>query len=103
MGRAAEKYADLTILTEDNSRFEKLMEILADIKSTLVPLTNHYLEILDRSQAIEHALKISTPHDIILIAGKGNEEYNDCQGKKTPFSDRDTVLQLAKKLHFYTT
>lgn len=99
MGRVAGKYADISILTEDNSRFENIDDILNDIKETLTPLTANYLEILDRTQAIKTALLLAQPQDIILVAGKGAEDYNECQGKKIPFKDREQILAIANQLN----
>ena len=99
MGEVAAKKADFSILTADNSRFEKTTDIIQDIKSTLVPLGGQYMEIDDRLEAIEYALSHHEKGDMIAIIGKGNEDYNDVNGVKTHFSDREAVDEAVKKYH----
>ena len=81
--------ADLSILTADNSRFEKTEDIIEDIKSTLVPTGGAYLEIPDRREAIGYAIRHGKVGDIIAIIGKGHEEYQETEGRRLPFSDRE--------------
>ena len=75
MAQAAAKYADMLIVTSDNPRDEKpeaiIDEILAGIKDTKVP----YEVVVDRIEAIHHALKIAKKGDVIVLAGKGHEDY----------------------------
>lgn len=96
MGESAGKKADLSILTADNSRFEKVEDIIEDIKSTLVPTGGAYLEIPDRKDAIYYAISHRKPGDLIAIIGKGHEDYQEINGIRTHFLDRevvDTALQ----------
>lgn len=91
MGEAASRYCDHIIVTMDNPRFESVESITEDI---LVGVNEHktsYEVIHDRKAAIYHALTNGEPGDIILIAGKGHEDYIDMQGVKTHFSDQETV------------
>ena len=75
MAQAAAKYADMLIVTSDNPRDEKpeaiIDEILVGIKDTKVP----YEVVVDRIEAIHHALKIAKKGDVIVLAGKGHEDY----------------------------
>ena len=75
MAQAAAKYADMLIVTSDNPRDEKpeaiIDEILAGIKDTKVP----YEVVVDRIEAIHHAMKIAKKGDVIVLAGKGHEDY----------------------------
>ena len=92
MGAIAEEKADLVILTSDNPRTEDPISILHQIADgmKLPP----YGQMLDRKLAITQALLLAQSGDVVLIAGKGHEEYQDIQGQKIPFSDREIVRQL---------
>ena len=100
MGEVASKLADFLILTEDNNRFESVQSILADIKIGIaqgradVP----FVEIHDRLEALHYALDHAQPGDLIAVIGKGHETYRDCQGKKTPFLERELLLEYAAQI-----
>ena len=89
MGYEASKISDSVILTNDNPRSEDPKSIIADIKSNIAK--KNILVILDRSLAIKSAVA-SCKDSIILIAGKGNERFIDCNGKIIPHRDWDSVL-----------
>ena len=86
MGRAAAELADRVYLTSDNPRNEKPEEILAEIR-TGIPAGCDCVEIVDRHEAIRRAAADARPGDILLIAGKGHETYQEQNGQKTPFDD----------------
>ncbi len=91
MAAAAARGADAVILTSDNPRTEVPSKILADIAaglSTTVPM------IEDRRRAIEHALHTAHAHDVVLVAGKGHEDYQEVAGRRLPFSDVLVVQQV---------
>ncbi|NPA53367.1 MAG: UDP-N-acetylmuramoyl-L-alanyl-D-glutamate--2,6-diaminopimelate ligase [Aquificae bacterium] len=90
MGKVAEKYADIVFLTSDNPRSENPEEIIKDIKSGM---KKEPVVEIDREKAIEKAITQAKKGDIILIAGKGHETYQEIKGKKYPFDD----TQIAKK------
>lgn len=92
MGTVASKYADFIILTSDNPRSEDPEKIVQDIAKGIKG--EHYIIEIDREKAIRKAFESSKPGDIILIAGKGHEEYQEIAGKKVHFSDREVVLEL---------
>jgi len=92
MGEIAEKYADQIILTNDNPRHEIPKQIISDIKTGLKSYS--FLTILDRKQAISHALKNAEKNDLILLAGKGHETYQQIGDDFIHYSDRETVQQL---------
>ena len=99
MGEVAARMADLSILTEDNNRFEKVEDILADIKVGMAkgnPDAN-YLEIPDRLEAIHYAMDHAQEGDLIALIGKGHETYRDRMGEKTPFLERELILEYAKE------
>lgn len=98
MGRVSGKYADFTIITEDNSRNEPLENILTDIKTGLAMTDGFYVEMPDRRLAIRFSILRSKPGDLVVIAGKGHEEYQEFDGKRLPFSDTETALEAYNEL-----
>ena len=92
MGRAVGENADYAIVTSDNSRMEKVEDIIADILTGLVPTGCPYEIEPDRKKAIEKALRSAEAGDAVLLMGKGHENYVDCGGKKTFFSEKQIVL-----------
>lgn len=97
MGAIAEKYSDIVIVTSDNPRTEDPNEILKDI---VVGLTkeNHIIEV-HREKAIEKAISLAEKNDIILIAGKGHENYQVIGREKIHFDDKEEVIKAIKKLN----
>lgn len=97
MGEIAEKYSDIVIVTSDNPRTEDPEEIIKDI---VVGLTkeNHIVEI-HREKAIEKAISLAEKNDIILIAGKGHENYQVIGREKIHFDDKEEVIKAIKKLN----
>ncbi len=98
MGEIAGKKADLSILTADNSRFEKVEDIIRDIKEHLIPTGGAYMEIPDRKEAIYYAISQAKPGDLIAIIGKGHEDYQEVNGVRTHFLDREVVQEAVKSL-----
>ena len=100
MGEVASKMADFLILTEDNNRFERVEDIIADIKVGIaqgradVP----YVEIPDRLEAIHYALDHAREGDLIAVIGKGHEAYRDRMGEKTPFLERELIEEYAAQI-----
>ncbi|MDP1974008.1 MAG: cyanophycin synthetase, partial [Sediminibacterium sp.] len=95
MAQAACDLSDRVILTSDNPRTEDPEAILKDMETGLSSSAKRkYITIVDRKLAIEEAVKIAKPEDIILVAGKGHEKYQDINGVKHPFDDKQ-ILQKA--------
>lgn len=93
MAQAACDLSDRVILTSDNPRTEDPEAILRDMETGLSSSAKRkYITIADRKLAIEEAVKIAKPEDIILVAGKGHEKYQDINGVKYPFDDKQ-ILQ----------
>ena len=96
MGEAAGRYSDLALVTNDNPRGEDpeqiFREILPGLKSA------EYLVLPDRREAIEKALRSAQPGDMVIIAGKGHEEYQVLQDRVVPFSDRRVAGELVAKI-----
>ena len=97
MGGIAEKYSDIVIVTSDNPRTEDPEEIIKDIAVGLTK-ENHTVEI-HREKAIEKAISLAEKNDIILIAGKGHENYQVIGREKIHFDDKEEVIKAIKKLN----
>lgn len=93
MGSVANKLADEIIITSDNPRSENPKKIMMDIATDI---RKPFKMIEDRGQAIRMAIHNMNEESILLIAGKGHEQYQEIDGKKIPFSDRDIVLKTLK-------
>jgi len=93
MGRIAETLADFVILTDDNPRTENPLDIIAEIKSGIKNKKSVVTEH-DRRRAIKHAINCAKPNDVILIAGKGHETYQEIGHERFPFSDELEVKLL---------
>jgi UDP-N-acetylmuramoyl-L-alanyl-D-glutamate--2,6-diaminopimelate ligase len=94
MAQVCGRLSDQLILTSDNPRTEDPAAILKDMEAGLSPeMQKNTLSIQDRAQAIKTAVKLSQPGDVILVAGKGHEKYQDINGVKYPFDDRETLLE----------
>lgn len=91
MGRIATEYADLTVITSDNPRHEEPLDIINEIMLG-VNKEAAYKMVVDRKQAIFYAIDNARRGDIILLAGKGHEDYEIIGDKKYPFSEKETVL-----------
>ena len=95
MGRVAEKFTDYVCLTDDNPRLEKSEDIIADIEKGMTK--SHFVE-RDRYSAIKKMISIARPEDIIVIAGKGAEKYQEIGTEKIPYNDFDAVYKYFKEL-----
>lgn len=94
MGEVSGKLADLTIITSDNPRFEEPQDIIDDIKTGIAKTDGKYVEICDRKEAIAYAIKNGEPGDIIVLAGKGHEDYQEIKGVKYPMDERDLISDI---------
>ncbi|MBQ7859856.1 MAG: UDP-N-acetylmuramoyl-L-alanyl-D-glutamate--2,6-diaminopimelate ligase [Faecalibacterium sp.] len=100
MGEICARMADFCILTEDNNRFEAVEDILADIKVGMAKGNPDadYVEIPDRLDALHYAVDHAQDGDLIAVIGKGHEAYRDRMGEKTPFHERELLLEYAAAL-----
>ncbi len=96
MGEMAGKYADLTVLTTDNPRFEEVEDINRDIIVGLNVYGGKYITILDREEAIIYLLENCKKGDLVALIGKGHEEYQDIKGQKYYFSEEKCVENYVK-------
>lgn len=94
MGEISGNLADLTIVTEDNSRNEGRFYIIEDIITGIKHTDGDYLVIPDRRDAIRFSMKYSQPGDFIILAGKGHEDYQEKNGIRIPFSEHKIVREL---------
>lgn len=97
MGEVSGKLADLTIITSDNPRFEEPQDIIEDIKTGIGKTDGKYVEICDRKEAIAYAIEHGEPGDIIVLAGKGHEDYQEIKGVKYPMDERDIIRDILKE------
>lgn len=98
MGRIASQMADFFVVTEDNSRSERTSDIIDEIVSGITD-EGHYTVIEDREKAIEYVIKNARDGDIILLAGKGHEEYQIKGNEKREFSERKIVERYTKRYY----
>ena len=94
MGEVSGKLADLTIITSDNPRYEEPQDIIDDIKVGIGRTDGKYVEIIDRKEAIAYAIQHGEPGDIVILAGKGHEDYQEIKGKKYPMDERDLIRDI---------
>lgn len=98
MGRIAGELADYTILTSDNPRMEDPMAILAAIEAGIKPTGASYEVIENRREAIRQAMEMAVGGDIVVLAGKGHETYQDVGGVKRPFDEKVVVAELIEEI-----
>ncbi|MDE6847030.1 MAG: UDP-N-acetylmuramoyl-L-alanyl-D-glutamate--2,6-diaminopimelate ligase [Lachnospiraceae bacterium] len=94
MGEVSGKMADLTIITSDNPRTEEPQAIIDDIKIGIGRTEGRYVEICDRKEAIAYAISHGEPGDIIVLAGKGHEDYQEINGVKYPMDERVLIQEI---------
>lgn len=96
MGGVSAKYSDFTIITSDNPRFEEPMFIINEIEKGFLKKSKNYVAIEDRVDAIKYAIDVAKKGDLILIAGKGAETYQEVLGIKKLYNDKDTVIEYLR-------
>lgn len=94
MGEVSGKMADLTIITSDNPRNEHPQAIIDDIKTGIGKTDGAYVEIADRKEAIRYAIVNGKPGDIIVLAGKGHEDYQEINGVKHHMDERELIAEV---------
>lgn len=97
MGEVSGKMADLTIITSDNPRTEEPQAIIDDIKTGIGKTDGKYVEICDRKEAIAYAIDHGEPGDIIVLAGKGHEDYQEINGVKYPMDERVLIQEILEE------
>ncbi|MCR5654598.1 MAG: UDP-N-acetylmuramoyl-L-alanyl-D-glutamate--2,6-diaminopimelate ligase [Lachnospiraceae bacterium] len=94
MGEVSGKLADLTIITSDNPRDEDPLAIMADIRTGMEKTDGKYMEIADRREAIAYVIDHGQPGDVIVLAGKGHEDYQEIKGVKYPMDERVIIRDI---------
>ena len=98
MGEVSGRLADLTVITSDNPRFEEPQEIIDDIKIGMNKTQGEYVEITDRKDAIKYVIQNGKAGDIIVLAGKGHEDYQEIKGVKYPMDERVLIKEVLEEL-----
>ena len=99
MAAEAARLSDMLILTSDNPRFEDPDDIIAQMRAGLSPqMSKKVLSVTDRREAIRTALRLAQPGDVVLVAGKGHEDYQEIKGVKHHFNDREVVEEAFNEL-----
>ncbi len=94
MGEVSGRLADLTVITSDNPRFEEPLDIMGDIRTGIKKTDGKYVEICDRREAIAYVISHAEEGDIIVLAGKGHEDYQEIRGVKRPMDERTIIREL---------
>ncbi len=98
MGEVSGRIADLTIITSDNPRFEDPKDIISDIKTGISKTNGNYIEIIDRKEAIAYAIKNGQMGDVVVLAGKGHEDYQEISGVHYPMDEREIIADILKEM-----
>ena len=94
MGAVAAKYADFCILTSDNPRFEDPYDIIRDIEEGIKSSGRQYVTVTERDVATEYAINLLADGDILLVAGKGGEQYQEIAGIKNSYNDNTVIKNI---------
>ena len=94
MGEASGRLSDLSVVTEDNSRFEDVMDIIEDIKTGLHKTDGKYVVVPNRKEAIRYCMLNAEDGDIIVLAGKGHEDYQEIKGVKYHMDERELIQEI---------
>ena len=97
MGEVSGSLADLTVITSDNPRYEKPEDIMDDIETGVRKTKGSYVRITDRKEAIAYVIHHGEPGDIIVLAGKGHEDYQEIEGKKYPMDERVLIQEILRE------
>lgn len=97
MGKIASELADFTIVTSDNPRTEDPLEIIREILEGISCEQNRYIAIPDRAEAIEYAITHHRPGDVIVLAGKGHETYQEINHVKHHMDEREIVAEILER------
>lgn len=99
MGEVSGKMSDFTIITSDNPRFEEPQDIIDDIIIGMKKTDGEYVAICDRKEAIRYAIGHGKPGDVIVLAGKGHETYQEIRGVKYDMDDRVLIKEVLEEMH----
>lgn len=98
MGEVSGRLADLTVITSDNPRFEEPQDIMNDIRTGIAKTNGNYIEITDRKEAIAYVIQNGQPGDVIVLAGKGHEDYQEIKGVHYPMDERVIIADILEEM-----
>lgn len=99
MGEVSGRMSDFTIITSDNPRFEEPQDIIDDIITGIKKTDGEYIAVCDRKEAIRYSIEHGRPGDVIVLAGKGHETYQEIKGVKYDMDDRILVKEVLEEMH----
>ena len=94
MGGVAAKYSDFLIITSDNPRYEDPYDIITEIEAEVKPCGKDYVTVTEREVATEYAIELLCEGDILLVAGKGGEQYQEIAGIKHSYNDNTIIKNI---------
>ena len=97
MGETSGRLSDLSVITEDNSRFEDVMDIIEDIKTGIHKTDGKYVVVPNRKDAIRYCMENAEDGDIIVLAGKGHEDYQEIKGVKYHMDERELIAEIIEE------
>jgi UDP-N-acetylmuramoyl-L-alanyl-D-glutamate--2,6-diaminopimelate ligase len=97
MGECVAKVADFSYLTSDNPRYEDPTQIIADIEKGFAKISSAYVAMPDRERAVSRAISELCDGDVLLVAGKGGEDYQERMGIKYAYNDEDFIKKIIKR------
>ena len=97
MGEVSGRLADFTIITSDNPRFEEPQAIIDDIITGISKTDGNYIEIIDRKEAFRYAIMHAQTGDVIVLAGKGHEDYQEIKGVKYHMDERELIREVLEE------
>ncbi len=98
MGETSGRLSDLSVITEDNSRFEDVMDIIEDIKTGIDKTGGKYVVVPKRKDAIRYCMQNAQDGDIIVLAGKGHEDYQEIKGVKYHMDERELIAEIIEEM-----
>lgn len=98
MGEVSARLADFTVVTSDNPRFEQPIAIINDILVGVKKIGGKYVAIPDRKEAIAYCMANAKEGDVIVLAGKGHEDYQEIKGKKYPMDERELIAEIKREM-----
>lgn len=98
MGEVSGRLSDLSVITEDNSRFEDVMDIIEDIKTGINKTNGKYVVVPNRKDAIRYCMQNAQDGDIIVLAGKGHEDYQEIKGVKHHMDERELIADIMEEM-----
>lgn len=99
MGETSGRLSDLSVITEDNSRYEDVMDIIEDIKVGINKTDGKYVVVPNRKDAIRYCMQHAEDGDIIVLAGKGHEDYQEIKGVKYHMDERELIADILKEMN----